>query len=361
MFYERRDFIRLSLLYNESDIEGDFASKLLFKNLFAKTIDTSVQMKISIWDHPGTVMDYFDSLEQNFTKKPIYHDVLVPFKEKMMKMIHFAQFDSHLERRVEEEIILCGEHDIQIVCLEDLSYPEKAKQMEAPPPVLYCKGTMPSFQDLEQSVAVIGMHQPEEVYTPMMAEFVAKELRDKGWWNISGLSRGCDTYGHIASLELGGKTAAVVPFGLASSVYPLENTLLADAIIERGGFLLSENIPSRSANEMSIVLRDRIQSAITTALFVLETDINSNTLITVDCSLKSKKTIFVFDPSGTVLENDPVVSGNVLLLSLKNQNQEQGVFSYDNYKDSHIIGVTHGEVFQNWLDYMNGNEENLRC
>ncbi len=361
MLYSLRDSMRLSVLYCTSEIEGSWTEKILYKSLFAKAVDTSVRMQISLLENPATVIDYFDTLEKLFTAKKYNEEQIKQYKDKLVQVLTDAKTDEDLEQRVESEIILCGEHDIQILQLEDPNYPMKARQIESPAPTLFCKGILPNFKDLEQSVAVIGMHKPDADMAPQMAQYVALVLKDKGWWNISGLSAGCDTHAHIASLEHGGKTGAVVPYGLATSVHPLENTLLADAIVDRGGFLLSETIPSMEANHISIVLRNRIQSAITTALFVLETDLISNTLITVDHSLKNKKTIFVFDPAGSPLEKTTTVSGNELLLSLKSNEGANSAFSYDTYRDSHIIGVTDGEVFQNWLDYMNGDSDSMLC
>lgn len=361
MLYGLRDSMKLSVLYCTYGIEGSWTEKVLYKSLFAKAVDTSVQMQISLLENPTTVIEYFDTLERLFTSNKYGEEQIKQYKEKLVRVLTDAMTDEKLEQQVESEIILCGEHDIQIIPLEDPNYPMKARRIESPAPTLFCKGILPDFKGLEQSVAVIGMHKPDTDMAPQMAQYVALVLKDKGWWNISGLSAGCDTYAHIASLELGGKTGAVVPYGLATSVHPIENTLLADAIVERGGFLLSETIPSMEANHISIVLRNRIQSAITTAIFVLEADLTSNTLITVDYSLKNKKTIFVFDPSGSPLEKTITVSGNELLLSLKSSERANSAFSYDTYRDSHIIGVTDGTVFKNWLDYMNGDGDGILC
>ncbi|QRN86565.1 DNA-processing protein DprA [Clostridia bacterium] len=361
MLYSLRDAMKLSVLYCTSEFGSTWFEQIIYKNLFAKAIDTSVQMQISLWDNPRYIVNYFDTLERLFTAKKYREEQIKKYKDKLVEVLEKSRDNRVIEERVENEMILCGEHDIQIIPLEDHNYPSKARQIESPAPTLFCKGLLPNFQGLEQSVAVIGMHEPDLELTPQMAQYVALALKEKGWWNISGLSSGCDTYAHIASLELGGKTGAVVPYGLASLVHPLENTLLADAIVERGGFLLSEMIPSMEANRISIILRDRLQSALTTALFILETDLESNTLITVDHSLKSKKTIFVFDPTGSPLENQSTVLGNELLLSLKSNDGLNSAFSYDTYRDSHIIGVTDGTVFKNWLDYMNGDSDSMIC
>lgn len=361
MLYNLRDTMKLSVLYCTSEIGNTWFEQVLYKNLFAKALDTSVRMQVSLWDNPRYVINYFDTLERLFTAKRYNEEQIKQYKDKLVEVLEASRDDDEMEERVEREIILCGEHDIQIIPIEDQNYPSKARQIESPAPTLFCKGLLPDFKGLEQSVAIIGMHEPDMELAPQMAKYAATLLKEKGWWNISGLATGCDTHAHIASLEIGGKTGAIVPYGLASLVHPLENTLLAEAIIERGGFLLSEMIPSMEANRISIILRNRLQSALTTALFVLETDLESNTLITVDYSLKNKKTIFVFDPAGSPLEDTPTVLGNKLLLSLKSNEQINSAFSYDTYRDSHIIGVTDGTVFRNWLDYMNGDSDGMTC
>ena len=75
-------------------------------------------------------------------------------------------------------------------------------------------------------------------------------------------------------------------------IYPKENQDLADTIIENGGLLLAENKPGTPIQGPLFVERDRLQSALSKAVFPIETDIRGGTLHTVHFAETQKKKVY---------------------------------------------------------------------
>ena len=88
------------------------------------------------------------------------------------------------------------------------------------------------------------------------------ELLVQGGLNVlSGLAGGCDTVAHKSCIDAGGKTIAFLPTTL-DSIYPKENTSLAQQIVRSGGLVITEYIAppaNRYEHIKRFIERDRLQ------------------------------------------------------------------------------------------------------
>jgi DNA processing protein len=199
---------------------------------------------------------------------------------------------------------------VSIISYLDNEYPSLFKCLNDPPPVLYCKGNL-ALLNSNKSVAVVGTRKPTPngcAIALRTAGYFAKE----GYNIVSGLALGIDACGHKAALTAGGKTTAVLVD--VHKVYPKENAELANDIIKGGGLLIAENAPNSYVNGGSFVKRDRLQSALSQAVFAVEAGSNSGTkhAVTIADSLgipvycpDTKKLI----QQGVYTGNEPQVSG----------------------------------------------------
>src|SRR4029077_18875204 len=89
---------------------------------------------------------------------------------------------------------------------------------------------------------------------------------------VSGLALGVDTLCHEAALSLGGHTVAILANGL-DSVYPAQNKELAERILSAGGALVREQPLGTPALPRNLVARDRLQSGMSAATIVMQTDL----------------------------------------------------------------------------------------
>ena len=108
---------------------------------------------------------------------------------------------------------------------ESEEYPERLREVDDLPPVLY---TMGEFAPSDSwAVAVVGTRRATHYGREVTAR-LASELAEAGITVISGLARGVDTEAHRASLDSGGRTMAVLGSGV-DVLYPPENRGVAQA------------------------------------------------------------------------------------------------------------------------------------
>ena len=136
----------------------------------------------------------------------------------------------------------------------------KVKNSEQPI-VLFYKGDLTLLSPSNKNVAVIGLLTPDQ-HTISQEKKVVHELVRQNVTIVSGLAMGCDAIAHQATLELKGKTVAILPSSL-SNIMPAANQGLAQEILETGGLLISEYyIEPKSKMELSgrYQERDRLQA-----------------------------------------------------------------------------------------------------
>nr|WP_282580149.1 DNA-processing protein DprA [Natroniella sulfidigena] len=230
---------------------------------------------------------------------------------------------------------LCQEYEIKYITYQEQVYPTLLKEIKLSPIILFYQGQLPTDQELERSLAVIGAREVEELGAKLAYQ-VGKKLSEEGWWNISGLAAGCDRAGHQGSLAGGGLTGAVLAHGLASEIYPPENEKLAAEILEAGGFLLSELPPSTEPLAHFFKWRDRLQSGLARGVFVVETARRGGTLYTVNYALRQGKKVYVWDPQEQQLPEE-MIEGNLILLGSKDAPDNFQVSSKQ--KLEQVIGV----------------------
>lgn len=129
---------------------------------------------------------------------------------------------------------------------------------------------------------------------------------------ISGLAVGIDTYAHIGTIKqgsTGGKTIAIIGNGI-DDIYPKENKHLANAIIESNGTIISEYIMGTKPEKMNFPARNRIISALSDGVLVIEAKKKSGTLITVDFALEQGKDVYAIPGN---IDNSNSVGTNKLL------------------------------------------------
>src|SRR5207247_2286662 len=100
---------------------------------------------------------------------------------------------------------------IRALTLLDDEYPALLKQVADPPPVLFVRGRFTAADGV--SVALVGTRRATS-YGQAVAQRLAHDLADAGVTIVSGLAKGVDTHAHLAALDAGGRTVAVLGNGL---------------------------------------------------------------------------------------------------------------------------------------------------
>ena len=175
---------------------------------------------------------------------------------------------------------------IRFISRIDPGFPEKLKNIPNPPFALYVKGELPGED--RPSVAIIGARLCSD-YGRYMARQLGRGLAQAGVGVVSGMARGVDGISQKAALAEGGKSYAVVGCGV-DICYPDENREIYEALSESGG-IISEYPPGTMPKANFFPLRNRIISALSDIVVVVEARLHSGTQITVDTALEQGKEV----------------------------------------------------------------------
>lgn len=174
----------------------------------------------------------------------------------------------------------------QVVDILSARYPRLLMEIPDPPPYLY---TLGELHGSETAVAIVGSRHATQ-YGLCTATRLARDLAAQQVTVVSGMARGIDTAAHWGALKGGGRSIAVLGCGI-DVVYPPENGALHQALSEAGALVtefpmgtgpLAENFPRRN----------RIISALSKGVVVVEAGENSGSLITARFALEQGREVF---------------------------------------------------------------------
>jgi DNA processing protein len=192
---------------------------------------------------------------------------------------------------------------IQVLTWLDDTYPQRLKEIEQPPPVLYLRGEFTAEDDW--AVAIVGSRRVTP-YGRQVTEEIASFLAASGVTVVSGLARGVDALAHKAALKAGGRTLAVLGSGV-DRIYPPENRALAEQIFEQGA-VLSDYAPGTPPEASNFPPRNRIISGLSMGVVVVEAGKTSGALITAEFAAEQGREVFA-------------VPGNILAPQSKGTNK----------------------------------------
>lgn len=172
--------------------------------------------------------------------------------------------------------------------IERKDFPNKLKQIKRPPKKIYAIGNTNLLY--EDSFAVVGTRKISE-YGTKNCEFFTKELVLRDIPIVSGMALGTDSVSHRTALEYGGKTIAVLGSGF-NHIFPEENKELFHEIIERNGLIITEFEENVKPQKENFPKRNRIITAISEGILVIEAAYRSGTSITARNAKEQGKKVF---------------------------------------------------------------------
>ncbi len=161
-------------------------------------------------------------------------------------------------------------------------YPTRLQHFSRMPIGLFVKGSLPDSS--RKMVAIVGSRSCS-AYGQQVAQNFARVLSSNGIGIISGLAFGIDTWAHKGCIEGGSPTYAVMGCGI-DICYPKSNYPLYRKILSTGGGIISEYEPKTPALPHHFPTRNRIISALSDALIVIEARVKSGSLITANYALE---------------------------------------------------------------------------
>jgi len=177
--------------------------------------------------------------------------------------------------------------NVTLITREDQQFPEKLLNIEDAPYYIFCKGDLSLLK--KPSISIVGSRAPSN-YGRIITERFAEELARAGVVIVSGLAYGVDGIAHRKTLEMGGKTIAVLGCGF-NNIYPAIHTNMAEEIAKKG-LLISEYRPKVKATRYTFPQRNRLVAGLSDGLLITEAGAKSGTLITKDFAIDNGITVY---------------------------------------------------------------------
>ncbi len=209
---------------------------------------------------------------------------------------HLEGISAHLKLRLQEKSLegayeilrYCQKNGVQILTYGDRAYPERLKNIEDPPALLYVRGRLPDL-DHRLCIGVVGTRKMSE-YGKHTAYTISYELAAARAVVVSGLAKGVDGVAACGAMAAQGDTVAVLGCGI-SIAYPREHRSLLK-VVEKLGAVVTEYPPAERPNSWNFPKRNRIISALSQGVFVVEGDAISGALITAKCAVTQGRELF---------------------------------------------------------------------
>jgi DNA processing protein len=173
----------------------------------------------------------------------------------------------------------CDDAGEEAVCRCDPAYPDRLRDLGAPPAVLHVVGGAGRLGELVagEPVAVVGARQASP-YGVEIAGALGRGLGCAGVTVVSGMARGIDSAAHRGVLAVDGATIAVLAGG-AERAYPASARGLHRGIPQRG-VLVSELGPGTDTRRWMFLARNRIIAALSAMTVVVQGRAASGALVT---------------------------------------------------------------------------------
>jgi len=243
--------------------------------------------------------------------------------------------------------------EIKKISIEDKNYPKLLKEIKNGPKSLYYRG---EIFPKENCFAIVGTRKFSP-YGKQVTLEIAGDLAETGLTIVSGLAPGIDTFAHLAVVERGKRTIAVLGTGLdEKSIYPQSNLKLAKKILETKGCLISEYPPETRGTNFTFPQRNRIISGLSLGVLVVEAKEKSGALITAEWAKKQKRLVFAIPgaidssnskgPHQLIKRGAKLVEGANDILKELNlpQNLTSPALVAENEEESLILGVLKEEA-----------------
>lgn len=173
------------------------------------------------------------------------------------------------------------------ILTENTDFLYDLSQLHTPVEKIYYTGDLDLLKG--PCVAVVGSRSCT-AYGIKAAEHIAGRLAQSGITVVSGLAKGIDTVAHRAAIDNGGRTAAVLAGG-TDYFYPASNRRLQQ-LIGRDHLIISEYPDGFAPRAYCFPMRNRIISAVSDAVIVVEAGNRSGALITAEYAAEQGKNLY---------------------------------------------------------------------
>ncbi len=231
------------------------------------------------------ILELYDNIEEFYLGGETEWRLSGLFSNKEIESLNKTPLDA-----ADDIITKCSRYCYEMITLEDYDYPKCLYSIDDPPAVLYVSGMLPDVDD-RLTIGIVGTRKAS-MYGVKASYTFGYNLAKVGVTVISGGALGIDCSSHKGALAADGVTICVLGCGINYD-YLRENAKMRSDITFKGA-VVSEYPPDTPANAFNFPQRNRIISALSNGLLVIEAAKKSGSLITVNSALEQdpKKKIF---------------------------------------------------------------------
>ncbi|MCX8058365.1 MAG: DNA-protecting protein DprA [Spirochaetes bacterium] len=248
---------------------------------FNEDIDEILKFKYESWNKIIKIKESELKIKENAIKE---------------KWDYFKEQASNL---IEGKIKKKDHININVITIYDENYPLRVpglifdKEFLKPSPVIFYIGNIEIlFEEQQKYVSIVGSRNILEISKEMTVK-ISSYYSKNGYIVVSGFAKGVDFFAHLAAIENGGKTLAVVGNGL-DIIYPAENLVLYKKMLNGNSLLISEYPPGTMPFKQNFYVRNRLIAFIGNKIYFIQGAIPSGGLITAKYSIKFGKEVYSF-------------------------------------------------------------------
>lgn len=188
-----------------------------------------------------------------------------------------------------EIIRRCEALDVKIITVWDELYPVLLREIYRPPIVLYIRGDTVC----SRHVSIVGTRRSNSM-SEEITRRIAAALACRNITVTSGLALGIDRNAHLGALSAGGRTTAVMPYGVDVITPGANRDVYEKIIVSRGSAVISEVPPGvRSGEPWVFARRNRIISGISDTTVITQAPLKSGAMITAHYALEQNRELYV--------------------------------------------------------------------
>ena len=197
-------------------------------------------------------------------------------------------------KQIDDDFLKKSFEEFPSFSILDEIYPWDLSEIYNPPALLFYQGNIDLLE--LPKVAVVGSRDSSKLGNQSVQKII-KELNNE-LIIVSGLARGIDTAAHMAALQNGGRTIAVIGTGL-DVFYPKANKKL-QSYIGKNHLVLSEYGPGEQPLKFHFPERNRIIAGLCKGVIVAEAKMRSGSLITCERAMEEGRDVFAIP--GSILD-----------------------------------------------------------
>ena len=236
-----------------------------------------------------TLLDSLGSASEVFAHRK---DIVGVIPDASKRLVAAFDHTDEALRLAEEEMKFVEQKRLRVLTLNDVDYPQRLRECEDAPLVLYYCGS--ANLNSQRVISIVGTRKCSEYGREVCNNFIADLKRYyPDTLIVSGLAYGIDVCVHRDALDNGMSTIGVLAHGL-DTIYPSMHRQIAADMVHRQGGLLTEYGVHTTPEKGNFVRRNRIVAGMCDACIVVESSERGGSLITAELAMEYNRDVFAF-------------------------------------------------------------------